>query len=1363
MAVEGQIYKVIRVVLLAAFTLLHSNFAPGQAERSITKDHFTRADGLPHRHIIDLIEGPSGRLWISTFQGIGYFDGVNFTTVPLKLDDGEPSTPFRCRFVKGADGNIWALPTLGSLVDPILVEYANGHYPEFFQFGGAYQLPVVEKVERYNYQGFAKSEQGKKTKSLLGGHLGYEEDQLEEMWLWQIIHKLANIEDSEGHQLIDIVSAMEDNSYVIWVPGRYFLWIHNDFQSFEIIPWTDRNLIPSNWNLDYPIDERGHFFYPAAVKNGELKMGSFEMPVYFLENSRRFSIDIHYDFWFFTDSGRLFHFDEEKTKPSEFLVPKDRIYTIYPIKNESIWLGTINGLHRLRFRSAYFNNLQSIPFGLDEKAPMGFSSRGIAENSVGEFFVFENYGPLYKKDPIADTLVLVLAKTPVNEEPLEILDLKYIDRENAPADLLLCAPTGLLLWNSIEESFHPISNDFTGKPIRRLIDYGEKDRVIAVGFFQEYYLFDPLRAESSDLRKFSIPDFRPLESKNGYLYGNSRARLIKYDIETDQWEAIFYLSQTHDAAMDDIRAILFADSILWLGTFEGLYGLDISTYELRYHYHDNNGLAGNIVYSMLHDEKGLWLGTDQGLTYLEPGSGFIRSFFEEDGLSHNEFNSQSSFIDSRGYVWMGGMNGINIFDPHELRAKSLDPGRLFLTGITVFDTDLKRSGHYHFAMDHPSAPLILEPGHNSINIEVAYIDPSSYGRPQYSWHLEGFEAPWTNRSAEPMLSYRKIPPGNYTLKVRAFDVRGVPAANELSLPLTLQQYWYLQTWAWAIWIALGLFGLVFAIRFALTRRLQRQRVIQLEELDRQKTNLYTNITHEFRTPLTVILGLSEDNWKRSDGLDVEKQQQHFKVISHHGRKLLHLVNQMMELASLESGNLKMNETDTDLPAFLSHLVNSFMSVAETRGIVLKFVISKQRESFYRFDTEKVQQVLSNLLSNALKFSPENSEVEVRAIINESGNKSSLLVEVIDSGPGIPPEETRKIFDRFHRVETGLKANTPGSGIGLALARELVELLRGEIGVRPNETGGSVFFFDIPVKRIQGQPRREEIVLNKDQLQNSLQSAMMDSGNWPKESDLKEESGAEEDSPLILLVEDNEDVMNYLQSCIPSKYRTIRAMNGKEGLKMAIENVPDIIISDVMMPEMDGYEFCFEAKSNRATSHIPIILLTAKSDEKSRITGLQQGADAYLSKPFNRDELLIRIDNMFQLIERVRHFHREARIEVSQAEKENLSPDREFLNSFYRALENHLDNAQLTLDDLASELHLSRSQLFRKVKALTGSPPSVLLKDFRLNKAKQLRSEHPNATIAEISYRVGFSDPKYFSKVYNEKFVDKLDDSTSLPG
>jgi signal transduction histidine kinase/CheY-like chemotaxis protein/AraC-like DNA-binding protein len=516
-------------------------------------------------------------------------------------------------------------------------------------------------------------------------------------------------------------------------------------------------------------------------------------------------------------------------------------------------------------------------------------------------------------------------------------------------------------------------------------------------------------------------------------------------------------------------------------------------------------------------------------------------------------------------------------------------------------------------------------------------------------------------------------------------------------------------------------------------RTEKERANKLKELDEIKTRFYTNITHEFRTPLTVILGMTEK--MEADPGNTARNE--LGKIKRNSLSLLHLVNQMLDLSKLEAGAIRIHVTHGDVISYLKMLLESFQSLAEIKGILLDFK-SEVESLMMDYDSEKLKQIISNLVTNALKYTPEGGSIMLRASVDYQ-IQSTLTIEIEDTGIGIAPDKLEHIFERFYRVDAGASTGQDGSGLGLAITRELVKLLGGEIQVSSEVNRGTRFVLILPVLK-------DAVLFGPEEGRMSVE---LDDLKVVTGENLQELPFSKDELPIMLIVEDNADVRDYLHSILEDHYRIHLAENGKLGLEKALNLVPDIVISDIMMPELDGVAMVNQLKNDMRTSHIPVILLTAKADMASRLEGLETGAEAYLEKPFHKEELFVILRKLIESRRKLRE--RYATFMLPEPAKDKLFRNEDsFMSRVHDTFRENLGDDTLGIEQLCEILGMSRSQLYRKFKAITSQSIRDYLYTFRLYVAKQLLLES-DLNVTQVSNEVGFKDLSHFSHRFYEEY------------
>lgn len=816
---------------------------------------------------------------------------------------------------------------------------------------------------------------------------------------------------------------------------------------------------------------------------------------------------------------------------------------------------------------------------------------------------------------------------------------------------------------------------------------------------------------------------------------------------------------------------------LWIGTGGGgLNKFDLPTKTFTT-YQERDGLPDNVVYGVLEDGKGnLWLSTNRGLSCFDPKTGSTKNYTTDNGLQDLEFNTNAYFKSSEGELFFGGIKGLNAFFPASITEDQRTSG-LVLTRFKLANeiVDLQSD---HSLLSRPidqTEAITLNWDDKVFSFEFASLDLTAPNLNQYAYMLEGFHDDWQYNGYERTATFTNISPGNYTFKVKATNHDGIWNDQILSLEISMLKPWWQSWWAYSLY-ALIIGGTIFTLlRFQFNLQLKKSEAQKLQELDRLKTRMYTDIAHEFRTPLTVIMGMTDElsRQDRSQGIGAfRKKEKAYDLIQNNSENLLQLINQLLDLSKLESGQLRINAQQADVVPYLRYLTQSFQSTAREKQIQLVFY-SEYDHLVMDYDEDRLRHIVYNLISNALKFSPKGGEVIVHLNRQEQHGLGTLLLKVKDKGPGIPPQEIDRIFDRYYQLEEGRKQAGGSSGIGLSVTKQMTELLGGKIEVDSQLGQGTTFFVSLPItKKAPLAPDREEVTsihgsLPADDNQAGLikqtdqnvpsisesqdELAATKSGAASVWSDFSPQGTETQERPLILLVEDHQDVHTYITQLLSDTYRIVGAKDGLEGLNKAAEEVPDLVISDVMMPKMDGFSFTQRLKSGLSTSHIPVILLTAKATHTEKLEGLKTGADAYLIKPFQREELLVRVEQLLALRKRlqVAYANRSLQLQANDLPT-RPSADDQFLYQLQQAVLQNFANPDFDVEQLSSGFQLSRAQFYRKVKALLGKTPNSYIKEVRLEQAKVLLKQ-PDMNVSEVAYAVGFSDPAYFSRVFQQVF------------
>ncbi len=781
----------------------------------------------------------------------------------------------------------------------------------------------------------------------------------------------------------------------------------------------------------------------------------------------------------------------------------------------------------------------------------------------------------------------------------------------------------------------------------------------------------------------------------------------------------------------------------WFGTNIGLYIWD-EKQKRQYALTMDNGLANNNISSIQEDEDGVcWVATANGISRITPqlsqqGYVFqIVNFNSEDGLQKGKFYENASIKASDGKLYFGGHHGINSFHPQKMQYNPVSMKPIFAS-LRLFNTPIKEGETYndHIIMDKPinsMDEIKLRHNENFFTIEFAGLNYVNVSRTFYRYTLENFDPGWTEilTNGNGSATYTNLSPGEYKLVVYSANNDHIWGKEPATITIIIQPPFWATTPAYISYFIISLFIIYLLFRQYRKRqekkRLEQEaikREQQKEELNQMKFRFFTNISHEFRTPLSLIITPLGILINQSEGTLKEK----LKGIYNHANNLLMLINQLLDFRKLEMGGEHLQLSQSNIGEFISYTASSFKELANSRSINF-IVMNECRELITYFDHTKMQRILNNLYSNAFKFTPDGGTISTYIHLEDVEGRKHVRIEISDTGCGIPEKDLGTIFERFY--QSGISSESTGSGIGLHMVKEYVTLHGGKINVQSKEKVGSTFTILIPLD------------LEKDE-----NATILSEGTSHSETTIREKN-LPKGMKTLLIVEDNTEFRHFLTEWLSTDFQIIEACDGVEGEEKAIHHSPDLIISDMMMPRRDGLKMCKLIKGNIQTSHIPIILLTARTSDEARIESYEAGADSYISKPFNFEILQTRIKMLLEQQEhRKERFHKE--INISPQEITITSIDEDFMKKALTLVEENMENPEFSVNQLCSDLAMSRSQLYRKFESITGLTPNDFIRSVRLKRAAQLLCES-NCHISEISDLVGFNSIKYFNKYFKEEF------------
>jgi signal transduction histidine kinase/DNA-binding response OmpR family regulator/streptogramin lyase len=842
------------------------------------------------------------------------------------------------------------------------------------------------------------------------------------------------------------------------------------------------------------------------------------------------------------------------------------------------------------------------------------------------------------------------------------------------------------------------------------------------------------------------------EDSERMLWIGTKDELIIYDPITEK--ASRFIESTRAVLEDSKKRFWLATQNRGIALFSKIDGV------IKY-YNEKSGLANNQTLAILEDsDRYLWISTTNGLSKFNPETERFHNYSSKDGFQNNQFSYGAAFKAPNGELLFGGIAGFNIFNPLKMK-----PGEysapIVLTDLKIFNKSVPIGDSKNDILTRSISEtdnISLKYDQNVITVEFASLNYAKGQGNQYSYYLEGFDKDWNEPSGIRAATYTNLDPGEYLFRVKTVSIDRRESSSELILKITVLPPFWKTLW-FRILIFLTVVGLIYVLIIFLLNKekmknelaYERIRAKKLHELDMMKLRFYTNISHEIRTPLTLILGPLEK--MIANTISQKDIPGHLDVMYRNAKQLLHLINQLLDFRKLESGNLKLVLNRGDMVPFIADIVRTFDKYVEEKGIELKFN-SLKKEIVTNFDADKLGKIMNNLLSNAFKFTGKGGKITVNlALVFDSDDndpvgaktdKRLIEITVKDTGIGISESNLKKIFTRFFQVDES--ANQPGTGIGLALTKELVKLHNGHISVQSKPGKGSKFTVQLPYEEITGDEKIESLNHENQCNKNDMKPVEVSFGEI-----------ASAGQKIMLLVDDNPDVRFFIKSHFNSNYQVLEAANGLEGWNIALKTIPDIIISDVMMPDLDGFEFCRKIKKDERTSHIPVILVTALGSREHEIEGLSDGADDYITKPFDLVILQTKVENILS----VRQSLRQKYTTEMLLQPRNVilaSPDERFLQKAIEVIEKNISDPDLDIERFAAEIGVSRMQLYRKLDALTEMTVKEFVRNIRLKRAAQLLVQK-KLNISEVAYAVGFRDLSHFRKCFRQEFGMSASDYT----
>ncbi|ARV16509.1 hybrid sensor histidine kinase/response regulator transcription factor [Polaribacter sp. SA4-12] len=807
---------------------------------------------------------------------------------------------------------------------------------------------------------------------------------------------------------------------------------------------------------------------------------------------------------------------------------------------------------------------------------------------------------------------------------------------------------------------------------------------------------------------------------------------------------------------------------IWIGTLGGglnkLVSSEDGSSDTFISYKIEDGLPNNVIKGILEDDKNnLWLSTNKGLSKFNPVNKTVKNFDVNDGLQSNEFQELARLKCKSGKLLFGGINGINSFYPEEIHDNPYE-AETVITKLSISNEDVsigeKVNGRVLLENSLSTTKNIkLKYIENSFSFEFSSLHFASPEKNKYAYKLNGFDNEWIYTSSKKRFAtYTNLPPNNYTLMVKASNNDGVWDTTPSILNIEITPPFWLTNFAYFIYL-LMVVGLLFLFRrFTIigTREKHQLEIDHLEtekndELQKIKFEFFTNISHELRTPLTLIKGPLKYLQKNGEKLNQNQIQEQYGLMEKNSDSLLRLVSQLLDFRKVNQGKMRLVMRKSNIVCFIQELCEPFQFLASKNQCEFNVTFPKEKIVSW-FDHDAIEKIMNNLLSNAFKFTNEKGKVNVDIDVEEViGGKHVVVIKVKDNGLGIDKEQLPNIFDRFYIDKSKQKSNPKGIGIGLSFVQQIVKLHQGSVDVVSELNKGATFIVKLPLEKDAYENIPELTCKSSNDTDFLVRTSETDSiaisiNDEIVDLDIDKERS---EKPVLLVVDDNEDIRKFLKQALSADYIIYEAENGKVGLDKANEIVPNIILTDVLMPEMDGIEFCNAVKSQKETSHIPVIMLTAKLSQESEIQGLKTGADDYIRKPFDIELLEVKLKNIIKYRDKLRkRFNKDISFKPKDVTVTTL--DEKFLQQAIEIVEKHMMNTDFSVEMLVKEMGLSRSNLYLKFKEITGLSSSAFIRNIRLKRAVQL-FEKSDYSVKEIMYMTGFNTASYFAKCFKKQF------------
>lgn len=1086
--------------------------------------------------------------------------------------------------------------------------------------------------------------------------------------------------------------------------------------------------------------------------------------------------------WVGTQDNGLYKYDQKEdtfehfahNKKNKWGISSKFINTIYEDDFNILWIGTAQGgLNKL--------DLTQKPFITYEHDPYDFNSisdnllTSILEDNKGRLWLSGYHSTLFRStnsvnDKTASKLEFedLHVKLPMSDGG--IIRCIYEDENGF---IWLGLDNAVVVYNPLTKTFKTAvfknkGNSYSVNSIWEIIQidkthmlFGGNEILLVENPWQDLKNNNPL------LNIKSIYDLKDeylqvvlKDDENSFWFGTTKGLLhglFKQDkIIIDQE----YNTQSKDIRLsyNDIFTLHKEKNHLWIGTFGG--GLNKMTLnreglpiKIEY-FRKDDILPGDVINGILQENNSdLWLSTDMGLVKFNIEDEKTNVYDIRDGLRQNNFRQNGFFKGSSGYFYFGGLNGLTVFKPENITLNTQAP-EVLITSLLIDNklVEINEKINNKVVLDKSiseTESIAISQNQTIISFNLAVKHTSVPSKNKLAYKLEGFNDDWIvePRGGRATVTYTNLSAGDYIFRIKAANGDGVWSNIDKQLSVEILPPWYNTWWSYLLFFVL-IVSICIGIMIYFVQHERLKQGLKYEKIDKErietinqgKFRYFTNLAHEFRTPLTLISGPLERIIANNSDVNNNK---YLTLIQKNTKRLLNLADQLITFRQAEQGRINLNLVKCTLGDFIYPTTQAFENYALEKNINFFFKITEPNEEVV-IDIEKFERIIFNLLSNSFKHTPIQGSISIEAGITTVSGEKIVNIDVIDTGKGIPPENLDNIFERFYQLGTK-EGDVSGGGIGLSFCKSLVNLLDGKISAKSNPEIETRFSVKIPSKPID-----DYLLDNNSITEKSYIKDWVPLSNTVNELDIKPVDIKDKKQYTILVVENEEDVQNFLMSELSVKHNVIIASNGIEAFEKIKLKEPDLIVSDVMMPEMDGYEFCEKIKSTLDTCHIPVLLLTALGDNDNIIKGLEFGADDYISKPFSLKHLELRINKLIQIKTQIKkYFSKNSLLPTDNKNLELSKKDKAFLENIVTIIEKNLSNSAFGVEELSAEACLSTSHFYKRFKQLTGQIPNVYIRNYRLQRAAELLKSNEGFNVAEVMYQIGIESNSYFSASFKK--------------